>query len=90
MHLTKGSSGDLQCRWLKKEDDGFRNFWSVPSDCDSVLAIHRYIFKKLSRQFPGICTENGIAEDSSTVDIVHNIIPAGYWSSSYVRAAEGQ
>jgi len=34
--------------------------------------------KNLSRNFPGVCSDEGITEDTSMVDIVPWIVPAGY------------
>ena len=55
-----------------------------------AAAILYWIFtvitlKKLGRKFPGISSSEGVAEDSSMVDIVQWIVPAGYRYSINLR-----
>jgi len=55
-----------------------------------AIAILYWLFtivslKKLSKQFRGACSEDGIIEDTSVVDIVHRVIPAGYQYSINLR-----
>lgn len=60
-----------------------------------AIAILYWLFtvvslKKLTKQFKGACSDGGIIEDSSVVDIVHGIIPAGYRYSIKLRITPNQ
>lgn len=41
--------------------------------------------KRLKKQFEGPCSVGGVVEESSVVDIIHGVIPAGYRYSINLR-----
>lgn len=41
--------------------------------------------KRLKKQFEGPCSGDGVVEESSVVDIIHGVIPAGYRYSINLR-----